>query len=67
LDDFDITDHLRETPRADAALLSNVIDSLGLYAQVRAPKKAKEEPIDAADNQGATSRNMATHRKAVIE
>ncbi len=67
LDNFDIADHLRETPRADSALLANVIESLGLYAQIRPPQKTQDEPINAAENLSATGRNMAAHRKVVID
>lgn len=66
LDNFDITDHLRETPRADAALLANVIDSLGLYAQVKPPKNVKEVRDEHENTEPAThSRNLEAYRKAI--
>ena len=63
LNDFDIADHLRETPRADAALLASVIDSIGLFAQVRSPKKVLLN--EQALHEGATTRNNEWQRKAV--
>jgi hypothetical protein len=63
LNDFDIADHLRETPRADSALLASVIDSIGLFAQVRSPKKVLIN--EQALHEGATTRNTEWQRKAV--
>ncbi|HQV79656.1 MAG TPA: DNA replication terminus site-binding protein [Agitococcus sp.] len=65
LDDFDIADHLRETPRADSALLSSVIEGLGLFAQVRAPKKVLIN--EQALHEGATTRNNEWQRKADVK
>lgn len=35
LEDFDLTSHLRDQPRSDAALLATVIEGLHLYAKVK--------------------------------
>ncbi len=64
LGDFDMKDHVRETPRSDSALLSPVIESLGLYAQIGAPAKKYAPPV-SGENPSATSRNSGT--KNIIE
>lgn len=65
LDDFDIANHLRETPRADSALLSSVIEGLGLFAQVSSRKKVHIN--EQALHEGATTRNNEWQRKAQDE
>ncbi len=59
LSDFNSEDHIRETPRADSALLAPVIESLGLYAQIVAPARQYIAPKSGI-NKGAASRNSGT-------
>ncbi|MDO9180382.1 MAG: DNA replication terminus site-binding protein [Agitococcus sp.] len=59
LSDFNMEDHVRETPRADSAILAPVIESMGLYAQISAPAK-KYTPPASGKNDGAASRNSGT-------
>lgn len=65
LEDFDMSQHIRETPRADSALLSPVIESIGLYAQIKANKKIliNEQEL----HEGATTRNNEWQRKPLDE
>ncbi|PTQ89145.1 DNA replication terminus site-binding protein [Agitococcus lubricus] len=65
LNPFDMSEHLRETPRADAALLSSVIESIGLFAQVKSPKKVLIN--EQALHDGATTRNNEWQRKPITE
>lgn len=65
LESFDIAQHIRETPRSDSALLSPVIESIGLYAQHQANKKVLIN--ENALHEGATTRNNEWQRKAQID
>lgn len=58
LKSFDIHEHLRDTPRADAALLGTVIERLGLYVQMRAPAKPRAQGTHHYDRNQDASRSI---------